>query len=373
MSKVEFFHGTTLIGTDTISPYSINWSNVQAASYSLTAKATAIKKNNPDQTATSSPVNITVTAPNVPPSVSLTSPVGGATFNAPASITLTASASDSDGTITKVEFFHGGTTLIATVTTPPYSVIWSSVPQAAYTLTAVATDNQLASTASSPVNVSVGPPVPQMYFIHTDHLNTPRLVANAAGQTVWLWHQGEPFGNNLPDENPSGLGAFAFPLRFPGQYADPETGIFYNYFRDYDAALGRYIQSDPIGLDGGLNIYAYVRDPQRETDRYGLMGSRELTPEQKEQLCKKNGWPTKPDPCATQDQCFETAEEWLAVRCKKAKGKWGLPFGNVVEQAFCRYCWTLYSKECPGKTPDRRCNQNACLPMPTPTAIQARS
>jgi RHS repeat-associated protein len=183
---------------------------------------------------------------------------------------------------------------------------------------------------------------------------------------VWLWHQAEPFGNTVPDENPSGLGTFDIPLRLPGQYFDKETNLHYNYFRDYDPSIGIYKQSDPIGIDGGLNIYAYVRDPLQETDRYGLMGSRELTPEQKEQLCKKNGWPTKPDPCATQEQCFDTAEEWLAVRCKKAKGKWGLPFGNVVEQELCRYCWTLYSKECPGKTPSQSCNQNACLPTPTP-------
>jgi RHS repeat-associated protein len=175
-----------------------------------------------------------------------------------------------------VEFFHGGTNLIATVTTPPYSVLWSSVPQAAYTLAAVATDNQLATTTSSPVNVSVGPPVAQMYFIHTDHLNTPRLVANAAGQTVWLWHQAEPFGNNAPDENPGGLGIFEFPLRLPGQYFDKETNLHYNYFRDYDPGVGRYIESDLIGLRGGLNTYSYGKaDPVYTTDRFGLAPSRD--------------------------------------------------------------------------------------------------
>ena len=93
-----------------------------------------------------------------------------------------------------------------------------------------------------------------------DHLNTPRLVANQAGQAVWRWDQQEPFGINLPDENPSGLGAFDLPLRLPGQYFDKETNLHYNYFRDYDPAFGRYIQSDPIGLEGGINTYVYVEE-----------------------------------------------------------------------------------------------------------------
>jgi RHS repeat-associated protein len=98
----------------------------------------------------------------------------------------------------------------------------------------------------------------QVFFIHADHLDTPRLVSNAAGTAVWRWDQQEPFGVNVPDENPSSLGAYEFPLRFPGQYFDKETNLHYNYFRDYDPANGRYAQSDPIGLDGGVNTYAYV-------------------------------------------------------------------------------------------------------------------
>jgi RHS repeat-associated protein len=71
---------------------------------------------------------------------------------------------------------------------------------------------------------------------------------------VWRWDQAEPFGVNVPDENPSSLGSFEFPLRFPGQYADKETNLAYNYFRDFDPGLGRYGQSDPIGLRAGLNL-----------------------------------------------------------------------------------------------------------------------
>jgi RHS repeat-associated protein len=104
-----------------------------------------------------------------------------------------------------------------------------------------------------------------------DHLNTPRLIANQAGTTVWKWDQQEPFGSTPPNDNPSGLGAFDFPLRFPGQYFDKETNLAYNYHRDYDPATGRYVQSDPIGLGGGVNTYAYVwQSPVMFIDFFGL-------------------------------------------------------------------------------------------------------
>jgi len=108
--------------------------------------------------------------------------------------------------------------------------------------------------------------------MHTDHLNTPRLVADSAGAAVWRWDQQEPFGANIPDENPSSLGAFEFPLRFPGQYADKETGLAQNWHRDYWADGGRYTRSDPVGLVGGLNTYVYVLSPLLEIDPEGLMG-----------------------------------------------------------------------------------------------------
>jgi RHS repeat-associated protein len=109
---------------------------------------------------------------------------------------------------------------------------------------------------------------------HVDHLNTPRLVSDSTGTAIWKWDQQEPFGSNPADQNPSGLGTFDLPLRLPGQTYDLETGLHYNYFRDFDPSLGIYKQSDPIGLEGGLNTYAYVRaNPIAMTDPFGLMGS----------------------------------------------------------------------------------------------------
>jgi RHS repeat-associated protein len=113
----------------------------------------------------------------------------------------------------------------------------------------------------------------QLYYIVPDHLNTPRMIANQQGTTVWKWDQAEPFGANQPNTDADGDGVgFDFPLRFPGQYFDRETGLAYNWRRDYSAPIGRYIQSDPIGLRGGFNTYAYVGNvPLLAVDPHGLL------------------------------------------------------------------------------------------------------
>ena len=68
----------------------------------------------------------------------------------------------------------------------------------------------------------------------SDHLNTPRLITDSTGTTVWRWDQQEPFGNDVPNGDPGNTGTtFDFPLRLPGQYYDRETNLAYNYFRDY--------------------------------------------------------------------------------------------------------------------------------------------
>jgi RHS repeat-associated protein len=365
VSKVEFFRGgTTLIGTDTSSPYSITWSNVPQANYTLTAKVTTIKKNAPNQVATSAPRNIMVTAP---PVVTLVSPAGGTTVSGP-TFTVTATAADSDGSVSSVRIsyedavamdtgfyelnvspysatvtiapgdiccvdsrpyyvyvealdnqgawsatyaeidvplvglaspppnstytapasiplqanvanptwvsrvdFYNGNTLVSSATSPPFISSWINAPQGNHTLTARAV--YTTHTAESPaINVTVNAPIANLHFIEVDHIDTPRLVSNAASMDVWRWDQQEPFGVNVPDENPAGSGAFDLPLRLPGQYFDKETNLHYNYFRDYEPAIGSYKQSDPIGLSGGINTYAYVSGyPLGRTDRLGLI------------------------------------------------------------------------------------------------------
>ncbi|HWM70577.1 MAG TPA: RHS repeat-associated core domain-containing protein, partial [Steroidobacteraceae bacterium] len=97
-----------------------------------------------------------------------------------------------------------------------------------------------------------------IYYVHTDQLNTPREVTRPSDNAaMWTWNS-DPFGTDAANANPSGAGAFTYNLRFPGQYFDGETGLHYNMARDYDPALGRYVESDPIGLSGGINTYLYA-------------------------------------------------------------------------------------------------------------------
>lgn len=111
-----------------------------------------------------------------------------------------------------------------------------------------------------------------VYYVYADHLNTPRVITQASdNQMVWRWDHADPFGLFSPIDNPSGLGSFTYNQRFPGQLYDRETNNFYNYFRDYDPQQGRYLQSDPIGLQGGINTYTYVNgNPVSYTDPTGL-------------------------------------------------------------------------------------------------------
>jgi RHS repeat-associated protein len=109
------------------------------------------------------------------------------------------------------------------------------------------------------------------YFVHADHLDTPRVVTNQSNTIIWRWDS-DPFGVTAAQEDPDGNGqVFVQNLRFPGQYFDKETNLHYNYHRDYDPQIGRYVQSDPIGLKGGINTYAYVRSSSiRYVDSLGL-------------------------------------------------------------------------------------------------------
>ncbi|MDR4515568.1 MAG: hypothetical protein MRJ23_12930 [Nitrosomonas sp.] len=112
----------------------------------------------------------------------------------------------------------------------------------------------------------------QVYNIHADHLNTPRVIVDSTNTPVWLWRNQNAFGDNSPNEDPDGdSNLFKYNLRFAGQYFDTETNLHYNYYRDYEPQTGRYLSSDPIGLAGGLNTYGYVDgNPLHFIDPFGL-------------------------------------------------------------------------------------------------------
>jgi RHS repeat-associated protein len=95
-----------------------------------------------------------------------------------------------------------------------------------------------------------------VYAVSADWLGAPHVISNSIGTPVWIWDH-LAFGDNAPNQNPSGFGSFVYNLRFPGQYADAETGLNYNMARDYNPAIGRYVESDPVGLIAGANSYQY--------------------------------------------------------------------------------------------------------------------
>ena len=121
-------------------------------------------------------------------------------------------------------------------------------------------------------SATLGMTVPQIYPVLSDHLGTPRKVLDpVSGFLVWSWDAKHPFGDEAPNENPSSVGNFTFDARFPGQWLDEESGLFHNMFRDYMPENGRYLQSDPIGLEAGWNTYSYVgSNPMSGVDFWGL-------------------------------------------------------------------------------------------------------
>lgn len=168
-----------------------------------------------------------------------------------------------------------------------------------------AANNTGKNTSSNPVNV-------ELYYLHPDHLGTPRVATrsaavngatsgpNAINKAVWRWDSdpfGTSLGNSRPNENPQNVtgtaskitaASFRVNNRFPGQIADAESGKYYNYLRDYDSVIGRYTESDPIGLRGGLSTFGYVGErPLLFGDPYGLRAIPPVDP-------SPPGWPYFP-------------------------------------------------------------------------------
>lgn len=156
ISKVEFYDGATKLGEDTSAPYTYSYpSNISSGTHSFTARAI----DNASATTTSAAISVTVTnTNNIAPTVSISAPVNNAVHTAGSTISITAAVSDSDGAVTKVQFYQGAT-LINEDTSSPFSYSWASPNVTGYfTFTAVATDNDGATSTSTPVTITLVTP-----------------------------------------------------------------------------------------------------------------------------------------------------------------------------------------------------------------------
>jgi RHS repeat-associated protein len=194
-------------------------------------------------------------------------------------------------------------------------------------------------------------------------------------QTRWEFNP-NPFGDGVPNENPAALGVFKYHLRFPGQYFDIESNMAYNYFRDYDSAIGRYVESDPIGLEGGINTYSYVRSsPLLWVDPEGLDGlfPNRCYPGFHNEWSTQSGWtcvrndtqrnmqcpsgacaafPAESN-CACMKECYERlVRERYVMRAIRAITRMGVVGAGISEPVVAMIC----SPQCSGKC-DQVCKQ----------------
>ena len=149
---IDFFVNGTPAGSDPAAPYEASVAGLAAGSYVLTAQVT----DNRGGVATSAPVSVTVEPPNAPPSVQLTAPAANASYLEPATVQVTATASDADGSIVRVEFLRNGV-VEGTVTTAPYAATLANIPPGTHSLTARATDDRGGVTTSAAVSITVRP------------------------------------------------------------------------------------------------------------------------------------------------------------------------------------------------------------------------
>ena len=310
IAKVEFFQSstpgsTTKIGEDSSGPFTVSWSNVPAGDYTLTAIAT----DNNEGTTTSAAVSVTVNAPNnQTPTVSITSPANNATFTAPASINITATAADADGSVAKVDFYNG-TTLLGTDATSPYSFSWGNVAAGTYSLTARATDNGNAVTTSAAVSVTVNNvsvSCPCTVFKPTDApangpLNDGRALqlgmkfrssVNGFVTGVRFYkaignngtHIGQLYSNTgtllaqvtFINETASGWQQMDFPTAVPINANTTYTISYHSSNGTYsgqELGFSQAIVNSPLtglqnGTDGANGVYRYTNVPARPTTGY---------------------------------------------------------------------------------------------------------
>jgi RHS repeat-associated protein len=218
----------------------------------------------------------------------------------------------------------------------------------AYTFTVKATNatgTGSASGASNSVTPSATADAAGIYYVYADQIDTPRVIIRPSdNQMVWRWDGADPFGNTTPNADPSNLGQFVYNPRFPGQLYDAETGTYYNINRNYDPTLGRYVQSDPIGIKGGINTYMYVAaNPLTERDPTGL--ERETICPNPEQCPKPPIDPSpegpKPSPQPTPASPIEGRDYFEPLCEPYSKPPWKQRVCKACVKFACNSAWAI--------------------------------
>jgi hypothetical protein len=263
ITRTEFFQGPTRLGEDTVPPYEQAVAGLAAGTYTFIARA----HDNQGSAVESGPLSVTVISPNQSPLVALTTPADGAVYGAPAAVTLTAAASDPDGTVARVEFLQGAEK-IGEAAVAPFALTWTPVPPGTYTLTARAYDNLGASAVSAPRTLVVQAMLP--YWADFEAAEG-FVIGPLAGQAGWAASGGVVITETmaargsravvLPAAVPAAQAARAFPL-YAGQtvvfidvYVRPAAGATAEqggFWRD-DAARVALVQA---GGQGELHVFA---------------------------------------------------------------------------------------------------------------------
>ncbi len=241
VTKVEMYADGSLLASDTTAPYSHSWptSGISAGSHNLYAKAYDAS----GKVSTSTSVNVTKPSPNKPPSLSFSSPTGGATYTAPASITFNASASDSDGQVTKVEFYSDAIK-IGEATSAPYNFTWQAVAAGTYNFSARAYDDKGAVTVIAPVTVTVN--------AQTVSVPSPTDLALSLS---WDWGRFQVYMNTTwaaPSDS-SNVGGYKVQVLARGAPKESATlGASANSYKIYNLTSGAnyQVQVSSVGLDG---------------------------------------------------------------------------------------------------------------------------
>jgi len=258
VASVRFFAGTNALGTATTTPYQIQVTNLTAAVYSLTAVAT----DNLGSSTTSAPVNVTIDSP---PSIRVTFPGSGSLFLSPADFTLTSAASDSDGSVARVEYRDGTNSL--GVTTAPFTLNWAQVLPGLHSITATATDNLGIQTTSAPISITVA--AASAYAQHNLVSDLPGLAdhqdSNLANPWAIAFSPSGPFWIN---DNHSGFSTVyntdgslvslvvSVPSATGTNVPGAPTGIVFNSGTHFEVAPGlpaRFIFASEDGILSGWN------------------------------------------------------------------------------------------------------------------------